>query len=143
MKLSCLLFGAIVAVAVIAVLLLIFGVSFHPPIAAQGAALYNPANEVMVKGTVREVTEFSCPVSEGEMGTHVLVDTGDGLQQIHLAPGRVLRSLNLRFSPGDQIQVVGSKVRIVGSNDIIAREITRGSESIIFRDHSGKLMLAQ
>ncbi|MBZ5705722.1 MAG: hypothetical protein LAN63_10240 [Acidobacteriia bacterium] len=142
MKLSSLFIGMIFAVAVIAVLLMVFGVSFHRPL-AQGAALYNPANEVVVRGVVQEVQEFACPVSEGEMGDHLLLKTGDGVVQVHLAPARIMRSQNLKFAPGDQIEVVGSKIRFHGNDDLIAREIIRGNESITFRDSQGKLLMMQ
>jgi len=96
-----------------------------------------------VKGTVKEVTEFACPVSDGEMGTHLKMQTANGIVLVHLAPGRVMRSLKLNFSPGDQIEVLGAKAEIMGSNDLIARQITRGNEDIVFRDEHGKLMLVQ
>lgn len=143
MKLSSLIVGTIFAVAVIAAVLWVLGVSFHPPISAQGAALYNPANEITVNGVVQEVREFDCPVSEGELGSHLMLKTSDGVIQVHLAPTRIIRGQNLTFSPGDQLQVVGAKFRFEGQKGVIAREITRGKESIIFRDPDGKLLLTQ
>ena len=143
MKLSILLYGMIVAVLVIGVLLLVLGVSFHRPATAQGAALYNPADEVVARGVVREVQEFDCPVSEGELASHLMVTTADGVLQVHLAPVRIMAGQKLSFFLGDQIEVVGSKIRLNGKNGVIAREITRGNESFIFRDHEGKLLLVQ
>jgi hypothetical protein len=136
------LIGMLFAVAVIAVLLMVFGVSFHRPL-AQGAALYNPANEVVIKGAVDRVEEFACPVGEGEMGQHLMLRTGNGIVQVHLAPARIMRSQNLAFAPGDQIEVVGAKFRYRGNDDLIAREIIRGNESFIFRDSQGKLLMMQ
>lgn len=143
MKLSSWLYGMAFAVVVIFVLLLIMGVSFHRPVTAQGAALYNAANEVVVKGIVQEVQEFDCPVSEGDLASHLMLKTADGVFQVHLAPVRILASHKLSFAPGDQIQAVGSKVRLDGKNGVIAREISRGNETFIFRDHEGKLLLVQ
>jgi hypothetical protein len=143
MKLSSLVVGAVSAIAVIAVVLLIAGVHFERPVDVQGSALYNAANEIVVKGVVREIQEFTCPVSEREMGEHLLLKTDDGVVQVHLAPGRVLRSQKISFAPGDQISVVGSRFRFHGNNDVIAREITRGNENFVFRDREGKLMLMQ
>jgi len=143
MKISSLLYGMVAAVVVIVVLLLILGVSFHRPVSAQGAALYDAANEVSVGGRVQEVQEFDCPVSEGELASHLMLKTTDGVVQVHLAPVRIMASQKLSFAPGDQIEVVGSKIRLNGENGVIAREITRGNESFIFRDHEGRLMLVQ
>jgi len=128
---------------VIAGVLWVLGVSFHPPISAQGAALYNPADEVTVKGVVQEVQEFDCPVSEGELGSHLMLKTPDGMIQVHLAPTRIISGQKLTYSPGDQLEVVGAKFRFEGKKGVIAREITRGNESIIFRDPEGKLLLTQ
>jgi len=143
MKISSLLYGMAFAVVVMCVVLLILGVNFHPPVSGQGAALYNPAEEITVKGVVREVQEFDCPVSEGELGSHVILKTSDGMWQVHLAPVRVMSGQKLNFTPGDQIEVVGSKLKVGGKKGLIAREVIRGNETYTFRDHSGKLMLTQ
>ncbi|HXY14082.1 MAG TPA: hypothetical protein VEI26_06245 [Terriglobales bacterium] len=143
MKISSLLYGMVFAVVVISVVLLILGVNFHPPVTAQGAALYNPSDEVTVKGIVQEVQEFDCPVSEGELGSHVMLKTADGNLQVHFAPVRIMAGQRITFTPGDQIEVVGSKVRIAGQKGLIAREVMRGNETYTFRDRNGKLMLTQ
>lgn len=143
MKLSSLIIGMIFAVGVIAVLLLVFGVSFHKPIDAQGAALYNAANEMQVTGTVVSTEQFACPVGEGELGDHLMLRTGDQLLQIHLAPSRILRSQKIKFVPGEQIQIVGAKFRYNGTDGLIAREVLRGDVTLIFRDSGGKLLLVQ
>jgi translation initiation factor IF-1 len=143
MKLSSFVLGAVFAVAVIAVVLLIAGVSFHTPIRGQGAALYDPAHEVVLKGIVEQEQEFACPVSEGELGDHVMLKTADGVVQVHLAAGRIMRSQNIKFAPGDNIEVLGSKVRIAGNDSVIARQITRGDVIYVLRDQSGKLLVVQ
>jgi len=143
MKLSSLVYGMAFAVVVISVLLLILGVNFHPPVSAQGAALYNPSKEITAEGVVQEVQEFDCPVSEGELGSHLMLKTADGVLQVHLAPVRIMSGQKLNFAPGEQVKVVGSKVRIAGQNGVIAREITRGNEILTFRDRDGKLLLTQ
>ncbi|HET7205946.1 MAG TPA: hypothetical protein VFI95_05125 [Terriglobales bacterium] len=143
MKLSSLLLGGIFGVAVLAVLLVIAGVRFERPLTSQGAALYNPANEIVVKGVVEDVQEFSCPVGDWEVGTHLTLKTEDGVMRIHLAPSRILRSQKIIFAPGDHLSVVGSKFRYRGSSDVIARNLTRGSEDFIIRDREGKLLLVQ
>jgi hypothetical protein len=143
MKLSSVLLGAILTVAVFSVLLLVFGVRFERPLPGQGAALYNPANEMVLQGVVQDTRDFACPVSEGEIGDHLMVKTANGIVRVHLAPGRIMRSNKLSFAPGEQIEIIGAKLRYLGADDIIAREIIRGNETFIFRDHEGKLMLVQ
>jgi DNA/RNA endonuclease YhcR with UshA esterase domain len=142
MKPFSLLLGSILSVAVIAVLLLTFGMKPRGP-TEQGAALYNVATESTIKGTVRAVEDYTCPVSENEIGRHLQLQTATGTMEIHLAPARVMRSQKFTFSPGDQIEVLGSKMKIRGKESIIAREVTRGNESFFIRDHEGKLLLIQ
>jgi len=141
MKPFSLLLGSILSVAVIAVLLLTFGMKPGP--SEQGAALYNVATENTVKGTVRAVEDYTCPVSENEMGRHLRMQSATGTMEIHLAPARVMRSQKFSFSPGDQIEVLGSRVKIQGQESIIAREVTRGNETFFIRDRQGRLLLIQ
>ena len=141
MKPFSLLLGSILSVAVIAVLLLTFGMKPGP--SEQGAALYNVATENTVKGTVRAVEDYTCPVCENEMGRHLRMQSATGTMEIHLAPARVMRSQKFSFSPGDQIEVLGSKVKIQGQESIIAREVTRGNETFFIRDRQGRLLLIQ
>jgi hypothetical protein len=143
MKLSSLVIGMLFGVAVIAGILMISGVSFHRPLTSQGAALYNAANEAQITGVVVSTEEFACPVSEGELEQHFTLRTGDKLLQIHLAQSRILRSNKIQFTPGEQIQIVGAKLRYRGTDGLIAREILRGDETLIFRDTAGQLLMVQ
>lgn len=143
MKLSSLLLALVATVLVIGVLFVVLGVNFHRPPTAQGADLYDPAREVTVKGIVGEERDVTCPVSEGEVESHLMLKTDEGTVQLHLAPGRIMRSHQLHFAAGDPITVVGSQVRIFGKDGIIVRNITRGNEEFVFRDRAGKLMLVQ
>ena len=142
MKPYSLLLGTILSVAVLAVLLLTFGMKPQGP-TEQGAALYDVATETTVTGVVKEVQDFTCPVSEGEIGRHLRLQTVTGTLQVHLAPARVMRSQSFSFAPGDQIEVVGSRLRLQREGSLIAREITRGNETFFIRDRAGKLLLVQ
>jgi DNA/RNA endonuclease YhcR with UshA esterase domain len=142
MKPFSLLLGSILSFAVIAMLLLTFGMKPGGR-TEQGAALYNIATETTIKGVVRGVEDFTCPVSENEIGRHLRLQTSSGTLQIHMAPARVMRSQKFTFSPGDQIEVLGSSVSMRGEDSIIAREITRGNENFFLRDRDSKLLLIQ
>jgi len=143
MKLSSFLIAICCTAFAVVVLMVGLGVKFHRPVQAVGASLYDPAHEVTLQGTVEDLRDFSCPVSEGEVGGHLLLKTSTGIVQVHLAPGRILRSHHITFSPGEPVTVTGSQIRMMGSVDVIAREIDRGNEQLILRDSAGKLMLVQ
>jgi hypothetical protein len=142
MKLSSIFLATFCAIVLIAVLMLMLDVNVHR-LPAQGAKLYDPATEVTVKGEIADVRDFACPVSEGEIGSHLILKTAEGVVQVHLAPGRIIRSNRLSFNSGDQLTVIGSQVQLYGKKDIVAREIIRGNEDFVLRDHSGNIMLVQ
>jgi len=139
MKTTSFLFGLVFAVAVICVLLLTFGVSFR----SNGPVKYNAATETKITGSIEEVEDFACPVNDGEIGSHIRVRTSSGIVQVHLAPARIMRAHDIKFAQGERVEVVGSKVHYKGSEDVIAREITRGTDFYVFRNQGGKLVLVQ
>jgi uncharacterized membrane protein len=138
MKPKCFLFGMLGGVALIALLLLVFGVRFTSDVMA-----YDPAKEITTKGTVVAVEDFACPASEGEIGSHLLLKTDAGEYEVHLAPSRVMRSLNWKFQPGQQVEVVGAQVRLRGKEGLMARQIRWNDEIFTFRDPQGLLLVKQ
>ena len=139
MKITSFLFGLVFAVAVICVLLLTFGVSFR----GSGPVKYNAATETTITGTIEQVEDFACPVNDGEIGSHIKVRTATGIVEVHLAPARIMRAHDIKFAAGERVEVWGSKVHYKGAEDVIAREVTRGTDFYQFRDQSGKLVLVQ
>jgi len=103
----------------------------------QPIPLYNPATEVRTQGVVQEVQEFYCPISD-DQGIHLKLQTDHGILLVHVAPARFLRSQMIRFNNGDQVEVLGSRVEYQGVDGLLAREISRGEEVIILRDHLGQ-----
>ena len=102
------------------------------------APKYDLAQEVTVKGVVDEVVDRTCPVSGG-MGSHLILKLASGdTIEVHLAPTKFVKNYELVFSKGDQVEVLGSKVNFEGKDTIFARQITRGTDSFVFRDDKGK-----
>jgi hypothetical protein len=99
---------------------------------------YDPAVEATFKGTVEEVRDRQCPVSGG-MGSHLMLRLSPSQTiEVHLASSKFVKTYDLVFSKGDVVTVVGTKVQFEGVETIFAREITRGSETFVFRDKDGK-----
>jgi DNA/RNA endonuclease YhcR with UshA esterase domain len=102
------------------------------------APKYNKATEVKLKGTVVDVRDYNCPIS-GTMGAHLTLKLQDGgTIELHLAATKYVKSYEMVFNKGDEIEVIGSKVKFNGADTILAREITRGQDSFVFRDANGK-----
>jgi hypothetical protein len=99
---------------------------------------YDTATEAIFKGTVEEVRDRVCPVSGG-MGSHIILNIGDNKTiEVHLATTKFVKTYELEFNKGDQLEVVGSKVKFEGVDTIFAREIRRGTDTFVFRDKDGK-----
>ncbi len=99
---------------------------------------YDRATEATFKGTVEEVRNRQCPVSGG-MGSHLILklSAGDTIE-VHLAATKFVKTYDLVFNKGDVVTVVGAKVQFEGVETIFAREVTRGSDTFLFRDKDGK-----
>lgn len=98
---------------------------------------YNPATEATFKGTVDDVHDRQCPVSGG-LGAHIVLKLSDGKTiEVHLATTKFMKSYELIFNKGDQVEVTGSKVTFEGVETIFAREIKRGNDTFVFRDKAG------
>lgn len=103
-----------------------------------GVPKYDPATESVFKGTVEEVRDRECPVSGG-MGSHLILRLADGTTiEVHLAPTKFVKTYELVFNKGDQVEVTGSKVKLEGADTIFAREVKRGNDDFVFRDKDGK-----
>jgi hypothetical protein len=99
---------------------------------------YDPAAEATFKGTVEEVRDRQCPMSGG-MGSHLLLRLSPTETiEVHLASTKFVKTYDLVFSKGDVVTVIGTKVFFEGVETIFAREVTRGSETFVFRDKDGK-----
>jgi len=98
---------------------------------------YNAATEVTVHGVVQDVRTFWCPVS-GEEGTHLTITSSAGEVQVHVAPARFLNGRQWTFSRGDVVDVVGARIHYLGHDALIARSITKGTETVALRTSSGQ-----
>lgn len=101
----------------------------------QRARMYNPANETTLKGTVEEVTTVTG--RRGWNGTHLTLKTEDKTIDVHLGPASFLKEKGFSLAKGDQIEVTGAKTEFGASEALIAREVKKGSETLILRDAQG------
>lgn len=130
-----------IIILILTVLALVLTVT--PAVAGQksepGVAVpkYDPAAEATFKGTVEEVRDRECPMSGG-MGSHLILRLSSTKTiEVHLASTKFVKAYDLVFNKGDVITVVGTKVQFEGVETIFAREVTRGSETFVFRDKDG------
>lgn len=94
---------------------------------------YDPANEVKIKGVVDDIRE----VPGDFEGTHLVVKTDGGTVLVHVAPADFLKEIDTSFKKGDEVQVVGCKAPDTTENEVLAREITVGTNTTTLRDDKG------
>jgi uncharacterized protein YdeI (BOF family) len=98
---------------------------------------YDTRTEATFKGTVVEMKDRHCAVSSG-MGSHIILKVGDKTIEVHLAATKFVKTYDLVFNKGDELEVIGSKVKFEDVDTIFAREIHRGNDTFVFRDKDGK-----
>jgi DNA/RNA endonuclease YhcR with UshA esterase domain len=98
---------------------------------------YNSATEVRLQGVVLDAADHLCPISGG-MGSHLILKTQNGTIEVHMGAAKFVKEYQLILAKGDSVEVLGSRVIFEGRDAILAREITRGQETFVFRDANGK-----
>jgi hypothetical protein len=56
---------------------------------------------------------------------------------VHVGPSAYLASKNFSIKQGDKLTILGSKVQYQGSDFLIAKEITKGTEVLTLRNSAG------
>ena len=111
------------------------------PSLAQGPGLrgwarhYNPATEVRTKGTVEEVRQAGRYGSGS--GTHIILKTEKENLEVHVGPTAFVTQSGFTFAKGDQVEVVGSRVRFGDADVLLAREVHKEGKTLVVRDANG------
>ena len=96
---------------------------------------YDAHTETKMKGTVEEV-KLPPKGSEKEVA-HLLVKTGADTVDVYLCPKSFLDDMGVSFSKGDEIALTGSKVKQGEADLILAREVVKGTDTLVLRDEKG------
>jgi len=101
-----------------------------------GLPKYDLRTETKIKGVVDAVNLLS--VGTRKDFTELVIKTGDDSSHIYLCPKPFEEEMGISFTKGDQIAVTGSKVKQDTADVILARELVKGSDTLMFRDDKGK-----
>jgi hypothetical protein len=96
---------------------------------------YDVHTETKMKGTVEEV-KLPPKGSEKEVA-HLLVKAGTDTVDVYLCPESFLDDMGVSFSKGDEIALTGSKVKQGETYFILAREVVKGTDTLVLRDEKG------
>ncbi len=91
---------------------------------------YDLQTEGKTKGVVDEVRLV--PWGAKKEVTELILKIGDDKVRISVCPKPFIS-----FSKGDEVAITGSKVKQEGSEVILAREMVRGTDTLMFRDNKG------
>ncbi len=98
------------------------------------APKYNVASEVTINGTVDEIRNVPGPLE----GIHVVLKSENETILVHLAPEKFLKELETSFNKGDELEVIGCKIKDAEGNDeLLARQVTRNKNELLLRDKKG------
>ena len=96
---------------------------------------YDPSTEATVKGSVEKVREVTG--GQGWNGIHLTLRADNQTYDVHVGPSDYVSKNGFTFSAGDQIEVTGSKIKVGGTDAIVAREIKRNDKVLTLRDSQG------
>ena len=88
-----------------------------------------------MKGTVEEM-KLPPKGSEKEVA-HLLVKTETDTVDVYLCPKAFLDDIGVSFSKGDEISLTGSKVKQGEADLVLAREVLKGTDTLVLRDEKG------
>jgi hypothetical protein len=100
------------------------------------APKYDASTETKFKGTIEDL-KIPEKGHEKEI-VHLTMKNGEETVDIYLCPKSFMDDMGISFSKGDEITFTGSKVKQDGADMMLAREIVRGQDTLVFRDDKGK-----
>jgi hypothetical protein len=96
---------------------------------------YDLHTETKMKGTVEEV---KLPPKGNEKDVvHLMMKNGEDIVDLYFCPKSFMDDMGVSFSKGDELALTGSKVKYGGADLMLAREVVKGSDTLVLRDEKG------
>jgi len=96
---------------------------------------YDLHTETKTKGLVEEVNLL--PLGSRKDFVELIIKSGDDKVHIYVCPKPFQEEIGASFSKGDEIAVTGSKLKREALDVILARELVKGTDTLLFRDDKG------
>ena len=96
---------------------------------------YDTHTEMKTKAMVDEINVL--PLGTKKELIELIIKSGSDKLHIYVCPKTFQDEMGISFSKGDQITVTGSKVKHEGADVILAREVAKGEDTLLFRDAQG------
>jgi hypothetical protein len=96
---------------------------------------YDLHTETKTTGVIDEVNLL--PVGTRKDFTELIIRNGEDKVHIYVCPRPFQEEMGISFNKGDQVAITGSKVKQNEVDVILARQLVRGTDTLLFRDDKG------
>jgi len=122
-------------IALCLVLCIAPGLSQKTPSEDKTPPKYDRQTEAKTKGIVEEINLIA--VGNRKDFTELVLKSGDDKVHVYVCPKPFQEEMGISFSKGDEVAVTGSTVKLEASDVILAREVVKGTDTLMFRDNKG------
>jgi hypothetical protein len=102
---------------------------------AQAAPKYDVSTEGKFKGTVEDMK--LPPKGSEKQIAYMTIKSGTDTIEIYLCPKSFIDDMGVSFAKGDEIAFTGSKVKEGDADMVLAREVVKGTDTLVLRDQKG------
>jgi hypothetical protein len=102
--------------------------------ASQQAVPYDISKETRVQGTIQSIDSSGAHLP---VGTHIMVQTGEGVVDAHLGPLNKSSLDALNLAVGESVTLTGMDQALQGGNVFLVRILTTPSRVVILRNERG------
>ena len=104
---------------------------------AEEQPAYDSATMVDVLAVVTDIREV--PRGSPLAGIHLILKEESGVLDAYLGPKDFVKQFEINFVKGDEVQVIGSKVKMAsGVYVVLAREVRKGETTLYCRRKKGE-----
>jgi hypothetical protein len=100
------------------------------------APKYDVHTETKIKGTIDEIKLL--PFASRKDFTQLTLKSGNQTVYIYVCPKPFQDEMGISFAKGDEIAVTGFEYKQETSDMVLARELVKGTDTLMFRDDKGQ-----
>lgn len=100
-----------------------------------GAPKYDQKTEMKTKGVVDDIKVLV--LGQRKDFVELIVKNGDEKVPVYVCPKPFEDEMGIAFTKGDEISITGSKIKQEDAEVILAREVVKGTDTLMFRDNKG------
>ena len=100
---------------------------------AQAGPKYDTSTEGKFKGTIEEL---KLPPKDKDIA-HITIKSGTDTFDLYLCPKSFIDDMGVSFAKGDEVAFTGSKIKQGDADMILAKEVVKGTDTLVLRDDKG------